>query len=275
MLIFLWVIFILSMFGVVLILLSKLPASIGTETKIRVNGTGHENFWSYLGAKSRIFINQIWHFILEAKDLRPSVKLSLPVEKMKNVFRIKIRSHENEPSSLPEAAELVESALSAEALYLKAIKNDPQNKEAYESLGRLYLQEKNYSEAEEIFEYLAKFDPGRDVYFSNLALSFYSQQKYPQAASAYEKALNLNNKIPARWINLGLTFMATGEYAKAIKAVGNALDLDKRNLNYMMLLADLYLKAHNSVRSEQVLAQVLEIDPTNRLAREKLMKLRI
>ncbi|MBI4049273.1 MAG: tetratricopeptide repeat protein [Candidatus Doudnabacteria bacterium] len=244
-------------------------------TKVRVAPGQPENFWLYIWRKFKIFSNKLWHFILEAKDLRPAVKLTLPVEKVKRAFRIRIRSDENEPEWLPEATDSVETTKTPEALYLEAIKKDPQDKEAYENLGRLYLQEKNYTEAAEIFEYLTKFDPGRDTYFSNLALSYYSQQQYPQAASAYEKALNINNKIPARWINLGLSFMAQGEYGKAIKAVTCALELDKRNVNYLMLLADLYLRAHNQIRAEQIFMQILEMEPTNRAAREKLMRIRM
>lgn len=275
MVISLWIIFILSLFGVILILLSKLPAAFETQSRSRMTTTAHENFWAYLVRKFKIFTHKVWHFILEAKDLRPPVKLNIPMERVKKVFRIRIRQDESEPESLPEATASIEEAQTPETLYLDAIKKDPQDKEAYENLGRLYLQEKKYPEAAEIFEYLINFDPGRDTYFSNLALSYYLLQEYPKAAVTYEKALSLNNKIPPRWINLGLSFMAMGEYGKAIKAVSNALGLDKRNLNYMMLLADLYMRAHNRIRAEQVLMQVLEMDPTNRLAREKLMKLRI
>ncbi|MBI2356279.1 MAG: tetratricopeptide repeat protein [Candidatus Doudnabacteria bacterium] len=263
-----------SILSIIIILLSKLPAAFEAQSKVKV-ALNHGNFWTYLAGNLKILSGKIWHFILEAKDLKPPAKLRAPVEKVKKAFRIRIRSHEDEPEWLPEATDSLRDGQTAETMYLEAIKKDPQNMEAYENLGRLYLQEKNYIEAAEIFEYLTRFDPGKDTYFSNLALSLYSLQQYPQAAAAYEKALSLNNKIPARWVNLGLSFMAQGEYGKAIKAITNALGLDKRNLNYMMLLADLYLKAHNQIRAEQVLSQVLELEPTNRLAREKLMRLRV
>jgi len=54
-----------------------------------------------------------------------------------------------------------------------------------------------------------------------------------------------------------------------------ALQLDKSNINYLNLLADTYVKLENNVRAEEVLEQILGLDPTNRLAREKLMRLKI
>jgi Tfp pilus assembly protein PilF len=47
------------------------------------------------------------------------------------------------------------------------------------------------------------------------------------------------------------------------------------NVNYQMLLADAYLNISNNVRAEEVLEQILAHDPTNRQAREKLMRLKI
>jgi hypothetical protein len=51
--------------------------------------------------------------------------------------------------------------------------------------------------------------------------------------------------------------------------------LDRRNVNYLLLLSDAYLKFDNKVRAEEVLEQVLALDPTHKLAREKLMKIKI
>lgn len=251
--------------------------------KLKIIGAGrhyYETLWPYMRRKLSLVGGRIWHFILEAKDLAPAPTKTLHAQatKVKNAFRIRIRGANTEPQWLPEATELsIKPTVNQnpEDLYLEEIKNNPSDKQAYEHLGRLYLQNKNFTDAVEIYEYLIKLDAGHDIYFSNLGLSLYSLGEYKKAAAAYEKALNINNKIPTRWINLGLCFEALEEYTKAVKALASALQLDKTNVNYLTLLADIYIKLENNVRAEEVLEQILLQDPTNRSAREKLMRIKI
>jgi len=236
----------------------------------------------YFARKAAMIGRQLWHFILEAKDLKPAANtktLFTQVEqRVKSAFRIRVRTSEAEPQWLPEAASLSvqqEPTYSPEELYLQAIKKNPTDRQAYEALGRLYLQNRNFTDAAEIFEYLIKLDPSRDTYFSNLGLSYYSLKEFQKAAISYEKAVAINNKIPTRWVNLALCFQAQDMPAKALKALTQACNLDKLNTAYMMLLSDTYLELENSVRAEEVLEQILVLEPTNRLVREKLMKLKI
>ncbi len=249
--------------------------------RVRINNVQHHpELWPYFRQKLSIVINRIWHFILEAKDLTPSTTKTIhsQYEKVKSAFRIRIRSSEIEPQWLPEAAELTikpNTTQNPEDQYLAAIKRNPNDREAYEALGRLYLQNKNYADAVQTYEYLIKLDPTRDIYYSNLGLSHYSLKEFQKAREAYEKALSINNKVPTRWVNLALCFEALEDYTKAVKAISNSLELDKLNTHYLSLLADVYIKLENSVRAEEVLEQILAIEPMNKTAREKLMKLRI
>jgi tetratricopeptide (TPR) repeat protein len=240
----------------------------------------HSTLWPYVRQKFSLLGNKVWHFILEAKDLTPATTKTIhnQYEKVKSVFRIRIRSSEADPQWLPEAADLaIKPSVhhNPEDLYLAAIKKNPNDRTAYEALGRLYLQNKNYADAVQTYDYLTKLDPTRDVYYSNLGLSHYSLRDYSKAREAYEKAISINNKIPTRWINLALCFEASEDYSKAVKAITQALALDKLNVNYMSLLAEAYMKLENNVRAEEVLEQILVLEPANKLAREKLMRLRI
>src|SRR5258708_5921498 len=101
------------------------------------------------------------------------------------------------------------------------------------------------------------------------------ESQYQKAKEAYEKALSINSKIPTRWVNLGLCFEALEDYTKAVKALSSAVQLDKLNVNYLSLLADAYVKLENYVRAEEVLEQILALEPGNKTAREKLMRLKI
>lgn len=283
MIILTWILLAIAVMGLSAVILAKLPAVLHRPTiggRVRII-TAAEGLRSYVVRKLRFVGGRIWHFILEAKDLKPTPLINHQVQKVKQVFRVRIRSSKEEPLWMPEVAGLIDQAKTArdgrtaEQLYLNAIKNDPNNQQAYEGLGRLYLQEKNYREAGETFKFLTRLDPRRDTYWSNLGLSLYSQQLYKEASVAYEKALAINGKIPARWVNISLCYDQLHDMPRVIKALNQAVQLDRRNINYMQLLADAYLKVQNKVRAEEVLELILGIDPTHKIAREKLMKIRI
>lgn len=281
MLIFVGTIFIGSLLALILLMISHVPKVIGESAVNRIF-LGHVwvNFASYLKEKFLILGKSLWHFILEAKDMRPPKILNEQVEKVKKAFKVRVRKTQEEPIWLPEAEELStidshEDITTPEDIYLKAIKKNPHKRDAYEGLGRLYMEEKKYSEAIETFKYLIAQDPGKDVYWSNLGLCYYLVQDFKQAIDSYERALNINSKVPMRWVNLSFCFDALDEHTKAIKAVLQALEIDQNNINYLNLLADLYLKVPNKIRAEEVLEKILEIDPTNRTVAEKLTKIKL
>ncbi|MEO8065795.1 MAG: tetratricopeptide repeat protein [Candidatus Doudnabacteria bacterium] len=283
MILFATILFILSFLvlaGMFLVKLGQVQQRPSIKVKLAgVNPHYYETLWPYFRQKLGFVANRLWRFILEAKDLTPVATKTLytGVEKAKNVFRIRIRSSASEPQWLPEAADLGNKPVvqNPEDMYLEAIRKNPVDLQSYEALGRLYLQNKNFSDAAEIYEYLTRLDAGRDIYFSNLGLSYYSLGEYQKAALSYERALNINSKIATRWINLALCFEALDEFNKAVKAITSALALDKLNINYLSLLADAYVRLDNNVRAEEVFEQILAKDPTNKPARVKLMKLKI
>lgn len=283
MIIFNAIIFILSALTIVsLFLLRFSQESQRPQVRIKpaIQPVHHTRLRSYFMSKLKVLGQSIWHFVLEAKDLKPATTKTIQhqYELVKKAFRIRIRTSEQEPLWLPEATELTAKTgeqQTPEDQYLAAIKKNPADRQAYESLGRHYLQMKNFTEAAQTYEYLIKLDPVRDIYFSNLGLSYYSLGEFAKAADAYEKALTLNSKVAQRWINLALCFIAMDDTPRAIKALIPAVELDRLNAGYLTLLADAYLKIENNLRAEEVLEQILSLEPTNKAAREKLMRLKI
>jgi tetratricopeptide (TPR) repeat protein len=275
---------ILSALGVIMLVLSKIPKVMARPVGRARIIVAADSFVEYFWQKARKLGGWLWSFVLEAKDIRPASMITGQVDKVKKVFRVRIKQSESDPDWMPEVAaqtvEKHEEAVSrenktAEELYLETIRKDPNNQPAYEALGRLYLQEKNYKAAVEVFRYLTRLERARDIYWSNLGISLYSTRDYQGAIAAYEQAIKINGKVPTRWINLALCFEAVDDHNRSVRAMGKALELDPRNINYLMLLADIYSKVGNKVRGEEVLTQVLAIDPTHKAARERLMKLKI
>jgi len=161
-----------------------------------------------------------------------------------------------------------------EKKYIEAIATDPNDKAAYEGLGRAYTNRENYKDALEVYEYLTGSYPETDTYWSRLGLVYFKMSQFSRAASAYERAVDINPGKPARLVNLGLCYEALGDLSRAITVLERALRLAPDAPEYMTLLADLFIKDNKKEQAIAMLEKVLQIEPTNHAVRKKLMELK-
>ncbi|MDP2932773.1 MAG: tetratricopeptide repeat protein [bacterium] len=162
----------------------------------------------------------------------------------------------------------------AEKQLIAHIKLNPLDKDAYESLGKLYLERKKYKDASEVYEYLVKNHPGQDSYHSKLGTAYFNLGNYEQAAAMYRKAIELKPDLPNRFINLSLCLEALGKNEEALSAVERAVAIAPLEVHYLQALADLLIRAQNIEKAQETLEKILELEPTNHVAREKLMQLK-
>jgi len=162
----------------------------------------------------------------------------------------------------------------AEKQLIAHIKLNPADQDAYESLGKLYLERKKYKDASEVYEYLVKNHPGQDSYHSKLGTAYFNLGNYEQAAAMYRKAIELKPDLPNRFINLSLCLEALGQNEEALSAVERAVAIAPLEVHYLQALADLLIRAQNIEKAQETLEKILELEPTNHVAREKLMQLK-
>src|SRR5690606_30170052 len=96
---FILILFVVSFLVLAGLILSKLSLS-HSKTLVRVKlGSGQESLGSYFWLKFRQGMSRLWHFILEAKDLKPAAGKTIhsQMERVKKVFRIRIRTSEEDP----------------------------------------------------------------------------------------------------------------------------------------------------------------------------------
>jgi len=198
---------------------------------------------------------------------------TLRVESLKSQIRGRTRGA---AAHLDQAADHVDNNdfQSAEKSLLIIIEKDPRNKAAYENLGKLYLEQKKYSDALEVYEHLTKENPADDTYFSKLGLVYFNLSNFDKAIESYNKSIELRPDASHRLINLSLCFESKGEVDKAIEVVERALAISPDNPKYMLLLADFLIQTEKKGVAKEVLEKILELEPTNSLAREKLMQLK-
>ena len=225
---------------------------------------------------------KLWHLLLEVKGItkpasaltrihNPLQKLHLPRPNLQF-----FKKGESADFYLKEAEELLikENYDEAERLFIKAIKKEPRNENAYAGLGRLYLASKKYGEATETFKYLTKQFPANDAYYSSLGQAHHGNKLYDNAVEAYEKSIELAPDNARRYANLGLTLEAPGHLEEAILNYRKAVELEKNNTQFLFLLADALAKKGEKEDAEIMLEHILQLEPTNHTARERLMQLK-
>lgn len=275
---------IVSILVVIIIVLRRLPQVIVKEDNGIVAGPETQFLplvWlaSFFRSVRRVFSTFVSVLISSFK--KRSGKGFLKTERLKSLAWQKIGSkfifqRKKISPKLLEADSFVEAndLEQAEQVFIKVIEGEPTNTEAYEGLGKLYLDRKKYKDALEVYNHLRKLDPDSDNYYSKLGLIYFNLGNYDQAIAAYSKAIILRSDTPHRLANLSLCYNAKDMLPEAVDAIERALRISPANSQYLLLLADYTAKGGKKEQALEILEKVLELEPTNQVARQKLMELK-
>ena len=115
-------------------------------------------------------------------------------------------------SRLVQARGLIEHGQFEQAKNLieDQLKLDPGDVEAYNLLGIVDTNQKNYSQAEEAFEQALRVDPGSKTTHNNLGSLYVAQQKFDLAEKEFNTVLKTSPGNRDANYNLGLLLMAKG-----------------------------------------------------------------
>lgn len=115
--------------------------------------------------------------------------------------------------------------LRAEKMLLTILKFDEKNAAAYNRLGILYAQQKQYKEAIECFEIAQSLDNNASS-LHNVGLIYLETEKYEKAAIAFAQAIELEGDLPARYIAYAKALEKLGKVDGALEALEAAYELD-------------------------------------------------
>lgn len=275
---------ILSIVGIIVIVLRKVPAvsdfvSKTPVTKLPVSGAKilGSKLWGVTVTSGK----KLWHYVLEVKEVGrtrhfPRLPTSLPKIHLPRPSLGFFKHADTPEFYLAQAEESLkrENYAEAERQFIKVIEKDPKSEAAYAGLGRMYLLQKKFEEAIETYKFLSKHYPEDDGYHSNLGQAYHGQKLYDRAIEEYERAIELAPNNPKRYVNLGLTLEAKKHPEEAILNYRKAVDMEKANTQFLMMLAEALVKKGDKEEAELFLEEILKLEPTNHLAREKLMQLK-
>lgn len=233
-------IFILAVLGILVIVVRRLPEIASAKDKPQ--GQGQElikpaSLGAKIVARIRFWLSRTWQFVLEAKGLKPTGEVGYRIRKILKPTRVKVNAR--------SADSVVRSAFEIkrdESFYLRLIKEFPKDLAHYNSLGQFYLDNKNYTDAQNVYEYLVHHDPSKSNYYAKLAFCKLQLRLYGDAIGYYEKSLALDASHPNRFYNLSLAYKSLGKKRKCREMLLRALELEPNSEKYQKSLEDLEQK---------------------------------
>lgn len=110
----------------------------------------------------------------------------------------------------------------------QVVKKDPKFDPAYEGLGRVYFQKKDYANAELNFRKAVDLNHKRWMSYNYLGSIYDFKQDYEQAIVEYTSALSVRNDQGFIYNNLGVSCLLAGRNQEAVDAFNKAMEKNFR-----------------------------------------------
>lgn len=200
---------------------------------------------------------------------KESSSLPAPVKEVTDKDKSEIRNLSWEARKAVKKQEYTE----AEKNYLKVIKLDDTDTDAYKGLGDVYIKMKNYTDAADAYQQVIKLGGRSEKIYLSLGEAFLKKESYPEAVDALEHVLKLNPQSATAYALIGQAHTEMDLHKEALKDFEEAVKLDEKNVGYLLLLAEAAERRGLKVEAKMHLRKLLEIDSENQKAQELLEKL--
>lgn len=243
--------FVLSILGVILMVLRHLPQATREQKQLKARKEASNSIPAHeaLEAKGlparaysrslgifKLIKHKIWQFVLEAKGLKQSPKISYQFQR---IFS------NGEDDTQP-------ALVKNEKYYIDLIKRNPKDNTYYDMLGQYYIEQKKMHDAVSVYDYLVNHAPTEAIFWVRLGLASLYLQEYERAEQAYDKAVKLDASNPSRFYNLALAQQGLKKYAAAVESLDKALHLEPNNRKYQDLRFEMQSKARTTVPLENI-----------------------
>ncbi len=154
----------------------------------------------------------------------------------------------------------------AAPLFKKAIELNPEDTEAYITLGHIYEALGDNEKSLEAFIQAVKLEPEDLRTTIQLGVTYMNAEKYKEGLDVFSRALELNPRCKEAYFNIGLYHFINQDWVKARENFENVLKLDTDDAmahNYMSII---YQRLGDYTKAISEAEGVLIKDPNNSLA---------
>jgi tetratricopeptide (TPR) repeat protein len=150
----------------------------------------------------------------------------------------------------------------AEAKLIDILKLEPQFKEAYHQLARLYWEKKDYEHAIETYSYLLKISADSKVY-QDLAAIAEERGDLKEAEKNYLEALGSEDQDVEVYYNLATLYKQQENMDKSVEMINQALVAMPNNPKYLDFLFEISIMSQDKKTAKEAFDKLTEVNPDN------------
>ncbi len=230
-------------------LIVEIPTAGGMRKTVEVGP-------SFADEKGRIFLTVKFDGtqLAEGEQLVSAVELSIPMEAREE--------YNKADDSL--ARKNIDEAI---AHLKKAIEIAPQYAAAWNFLGTIAYQSRQYQQAEQYFREALKRDPEAYSPLVNLGGALLSEAKIEESLPVNERAAKLRPKDPLAHAQLGQSYYFLGRLDEAERHLKQAKELDPSHFSYpQVILVEIYARKNRLQDAIAEIEEFLKLHPDSSLA---------
>jgi tetratricopeptide (TPR) repeat protein len=152
--------------------------------------------------------------------------------------------------------------------YRAAIKADDRLEQAFSNLGLIFLQQKNYSRAQEAFDRALAIKPNRPNSLNGLASVLYAQNKVDEAIEEWKKVIHFNPRFASAYFNMGIALEKQDRHGEALDAYVKAVTIQPDMADAYYHLGRLMEKQKHLAQALKLLEHSVELAPEAEFARD-------
>ena len=149
------------------------------------------------------------------------------------------------------------------ALWTKTIERNPQASAAYDNLGLLALNSRNYAVAIQNFQSALQIQPNSLEAHCNLATALVDVGDTAGAIQQLQAAQRINPHYPVTWYDLGTLYLRLGQLPEAITQLKTAVDLSPHNVNAKANLGYALTQSGQAAEAVPLLRSALQDNPNS------------
>lgn len=164
----------------------------------------------------------------------------------------------------------------AEKKYISIISADSRNQEAYYGLGLVYLKKKQYSEAEETFNFLSQLEHNDSRSLFKLAELAEERGRAEEAIEYYQRCLLLEDSKAIIFAKIYSLLKELNQLDSASEAIKQAVELEPQNPKYLDNFLEISIMLGHKKLAEEIFRELRMVNPENQklvLFRERIEKI--
>lgn len=211
-------------------------------------------------------------FYEKVQEMEKRYRKPLPPKNKKDVEDIQLKVQK----MLSEAKQLFdkEEFSQAEKKYIEIISWDAKNLEAYEGLGDVYMEMKEYAQAKETLEYLVRLAETSEGSFQRLGVKANEDSDLEAAEEDSLQSMKKNVNIAEYRFSLSEVYESMGSMDKAYENIEKAVTQAKNNPRYLDRIVGLSIDMGKRDEAKNWLKQLREVNPDNKKVEEYESKIK-